>query len=141
VTTPLPLSPKGAGEPEGTFAYDAPTGRLTQDNNPAGGETNLSLTGVMTYNVTKTTALGRTTQFNVDNSVANMFSEATTEPDGTQLLHSIAQETQVSTTAPDGTVTATTRAGDPRFGMLSPVTSSSVTTPAGLVMQTSETAR
>ncbi len=65
-----------------SFSYDA-LGRLTLDQAPAGGSTTLSrVDGKQTYTVTRTTALGRTTTYKIDQLANGDERRTNTEPDG-----------------------------------------------------------
>ena len=119
------------------YSYDA-GGLLVQASDPAGGFQTFTHTDIATgYTVSKTTALGRTTQYKVerlsngDRKLTNTFpggasSELLIRPDGTEIL-----------TQRDGTVVTSMSGPDPRWGMQSPVTTSStITTPNNLSRQT-----
>ena len=108
-----------------TFIFD-PEGRLTRDAAPAGGTQDLvRVVTTNAFTVTRTTALARTTDFDVENLTGNVQRRTITAPDGTQ-----SQSTEnidagtTHITSSDGTISDTTLAPDPRFGIHSPVTAS-----------------
>jgi RHS repeat-associated protein len=123
------------------FAYDA-TGRLTKDVNPAGETVELlreDRSVLNDFRVTKKTALGRTTTYDMTLS-AGVRRRVTTDPAG--LVDTTTWGTDASTTsvAPDGVSTTILQGPDPRFGMISPKVRSSVTkTPGGLTRTVTST--
>ena len=121
------------------YTYDG-LGRLTQDSDSAGGSTTLSRTDSGSgYSVTTTTAVGRTSTFQVTTGV--LVEELTnTWPSGLQAtMTSLQQNGQLSekTTLPDGTATSVTLGPDPRFGLQTPVPLSGTLTLSNLTMTTS----
>ena len=119
------------------FTYDA-LGRLWMDENPAGGSKTLVRTDVSNgYTVDLTTALGRTTEYEVTQLPGGSKRRKVTQP---SLLSSEtitdASDTRIST-FPDGTTVTEVRTGDERFGMQAPI-ASSVTTQTGNPVKTRE---
>jgi RHS repeat-associated protein len=109
------------------FVYDTTSGRLLQDNNPAGSLQALARTERDTaYTVVRTTAMGRATKYRVDLLDSNDEQWDIEDPAGfiTRTLKR-RDGTQVST-LPDGTVITAIEGGDPRFGPASPYVSSLV---------------
>ncbi|MBI3963156.1 MAG: RHS repeat-associated core domain-containing protein [Deinococcus sp.] len=116
------------------FSYDT-LGRLLRDEDPAGGITTLARTDTADGSaVTLSTALGRTTTYQVENPPtggqrlvnalpSGLRTESEEGSDGTRMLR-----------LPDGTVTMLTLGPDPRWGMQSPLPQrQTTTTPGGLV--------
>jgi RHS repeat-associated protein len=120
------------------YAYDG-TGRLTKDSDPAGGSTTVSRTDSNSgYTVTTTTALGRTSTFQVTTGVpGEQFTN--TWPDGLQATMTNTQQNgqlSESTNLPDGTTTSSTMGADPRWGLQAPVPLSSTQMLGNLTMTT-----
>ena len=115
------------------FTYDA-LGRLVRDDDPAGGYQTLARTELENgYEVTRTTALGRTTTYRVENLSTGDKQMTNTFPDGTQTTSLSKTDGTQTTTTSDGTVTTVQQGPDPRFGMQSPnLKSMTVQTPGGL---------
>jgi RHS repeat-associated protein len=122
-----------------TFSYDQ-SGHLTSDQDPNGGVTNLSQNAVAgtSYTVTKTTSLGRTSNYIVTNGTQSQISQNTL-PDGT----SSTQQTGSGITelvSTDGTQTLSNQGPDARFGMEVPINSSrTITGSGGVTLQSSQT--
>src|SRR5262249_2497609 len=112
--------------------YDA-RGRLSQDNDAAGGATALSRTDAgQAYTVALTTVLGRTTTYQVVPLTTGDQRRVTTSPEGTQSQLHIGTDGGRQTTVPDGTTFNLVQGPDPRFGMQTPVlTAVTVATPGG----------
>jgi RHS repeat-associated protein len=126
-----------------TMTYDATTGRLTSDADPAGG--NQSLAYTLASTVTRST-LGDTGAYpqsyqttndtKGDEIRTNTFPTASTSatttigPDGSQTI-----------TLPDGTLIKTTLSPDPRFGLLAATTNTTTTLPVGGVSRVETVAR
>jgi len=120
------------------YSYDS-QGRLTLDSDPAGGSTTVSRTDSSTgYSVTTTSALGRTSTFQVTTGVpGEQFTN--TWPNGLQAtMTNLQQNGQLSenTALPDGTTTSSTMGPDPRWGLQAPVPLSGSTTLGNLTMTT-----
>lgn len=112
------------------FVYDA-TGHLTKDTDPVGGVINVArVENSSGYTVTKTTALGRASNYQT------AFSSATSQTaqqftniweNGLQATESDTQLTgqlTESVTLPDGTSHSMTKGPDPRWGIQSPIATS-----------------
>jgi RHS repeat-associated protein len=114
-----------------TVKYD-PLGRLALDTDAAGGFTNLARTDAdRSYTVSRTTALNRTTTYEIDNLTTGNERRANTFPDGTQTELLIGTDGSRKTTLADGTVVNLLQGPDPRFSMLTPLAKSvSITTGA-----------
>ncbi|HSD84645.1 MAG TPA: hypothetical protein VLG46_12335, partial [Anaerolineae bacterium] len=123
-----------------TFTYDS-DGRLIKDSDSANGFLTLARTDRGDgYNVTVTTALSRTTTYQVTRTVTGtqtrtnvllggLTSEMVSNADGTY-----------STRALDGTRITSTLGPDPRWGMLSPLTANAqLQTPGGLSLTLAST--
>ncbi len=113
-----------------TYIYDG-NGRLTKDSDPAGGfvSLNRSDTGAG-YNVTKTTASGRTTTYGVATGTPGEHF-INTWPSGLQATVSntpVGGQLSESTVLPDGTTATATQAPDPRWGLQAPIMSDSTLT-------------
>jgi RHS repeat-associated protein len=114
------------------ITYDT-QGRLVQDKDAAGGFQNLSHTeAAKTHTVTRTTALGRTTTYQLAELPTGDEQRTVTFPDSTQnqvLNQSNGKETLALR---NGTTLVTQQGPDPRFGMQAPLsTSRTFTTPGG----------
>jgi RHS repeat-associated protein len=116
-----------------SFAFDD-LGNLTKDTDPLGGSTTLARTEQENgYTVTATTALGRTSSYQVQVLPTRAVRRIMTTYSGATTTTLISADGSEQTTYSDGG-SITTRIGpDPRWGMLTPVTTSIVaTTPANL---------
>jgi YD repeat-containing protein len=116
------------------FQYTA-AGRLMRDADPAGGFTNLDrqATNRTDCAVTRTTALGHSTQYNVENLATGEERQTTTYPDGTQSVSIRGPDGRDRTTMPGGETMESLSAPDPRWNLMAPFgKSSTVTTPEGL---------
>ncbi len=123
------------------FTYDS-QGRLQRDEDPAGGFKTLTRAGTETnYTVTKTTALGRVTHYQVERLAGGGLRRLITAPDGTQSSIVLdAGQTRIHTRA-DGTVTTTAQGPDPRYGLPAAVPTTVMTTTPGGLTSTTTTAR
>jgi RHS repeat-associated protein len=109
-------SPRGGAH---TFTYDS-DGLLLTDADPAGGKTTLSRTGTAEkFTITRTTAEGRVTRFDVDNSVESNSQRTTTSPSGLPLTANLGSSQSINVQMPGMLVTGT-RTPHPQFGMASP---------------------
>src|SRR5207244_1637875 len=89
------------------------------------------------YTVTRTTALGRTTVYRVEEFDNGDIRLTTTDPSGAQNVALIGGDGIHTATLADGTTLKTVLAPDPRWSMLAPIAASQmVTTPGGLVQTT-----
>ncbi|MBI3205013.1 MAG: hypothetical protein HYZ29_25980, partial [Myxococcales bacterium] len=128
---------KSLTDPRGAttwFSYDA-VGRLSVDADPAGGSKTLGRVDLQTgWEVSHTTALGRTTTYRTERLPAGGQLRTQTFPDGTSSTLLRGNDDGVdSATLPDGTLAKASQALDPRFGLQSPVVSRTTRTPGGLV--------
>ena len=107
-----------------TYVYDG-DGRLTRGNDAAGGFHTLARTTTPNrFEVTRATALGRTTRYAVDSVPGGPQRRTITAPDATQVVtEERADAGTIMITDADGTVTNQTLGPDPRFGMQAPLTS------------------
>ena len=116
-----------------TNTYDT-NGRLIKDQDPAGGFKALARTDQANgWTVNLSTALNRTTTYQVENLPIGDLRRTVTEPTG--LLTTSVRQTNGTTTltAPDGTLTTQVQGPDPRFGMQAPLLKSlTVQTPLSL---------
>jgi RHS repeat-associated protein len=112
-----------------TIKYD-PLGRLALDTDAAGGFTTLARTDAdRSYTVSRSTALNRTTTYQIDNLTTGNERRANTFPDGTQAELLIGTDGSRKTTLADGSVINLLQGPDPRFSMLTPLAKSlSITT-------------
>jgi RHS repeat-associated protein len=119
------------------FTYDA-LGRLTKEQEPDGSAKTLARTETPNgYQVSVTTALGRTTTYAVARLATGAVQQTVTFPNGTQAVSVTGTDGSTTLTAADGTVTTVVLGPDPRFGMLAPLAASrTVTTPGGLTSTT-----
>ena len=106
-----------------TYTYDN-SDRLTKDSDPAGGFVSLSRTDTaLGYDVTMTTALGRTTTYQVATGTpgehftnilpSGLQATSSATPVGSQLVESMG--------LPDGTISNSTLSADPRWGLQAPL--------------------
>jgi len=113
------------------FTYDA-FGRLTRDENPAGGFKALSGVQAGSNTVTLTTALNRASTYLVESRADGSTRRVDTAPDGTQTELILGADARRTTTTPDGTITTLTQGPDPRFRMQAPILESlTVRLPSG----------
>ncbi len=119
------------------MTYDA-SGRLMRDTNAAGGFQHFVRTEIADgYEVTRTTALNRATQYRVEELSTGDQRQINTFPDGTQSQELHGTNGSRSTTQPDGTVFDLLEGPDPRFSMMVPIpTNQTVRTPSGLTTTT-----
>jgi RHS repeat-associated protein len=114
------------------FTYDA-LGRLQRDANAAGGSQTLARTEQANgYTATRTTALNRTTTYQVANLPIGDQQRTVTTPDGATTTTLTQTNGTILSTAPDGTVTTMVQGPDPRFGMQAPIVKSLTTASGGL---------
>ncbi len=115
------------------FTYDS-VGRLVLDEDPEGGSTTLSRTGITDdYTVTLTTELGRVTTYRVELLAAGGMRRTTTSPSGAVTVMVLATNGSEQTTYPDGSTLTLTMGPDPRWGMMAPIPSRVVMrSPAGI---------
>jgi|GEM_PF-336589 len=109
-------TPRGGAH---TFTYDS-DGLLLTDADPAGGKTTLARTGTAEkYTITRTTAEGRVTSFDVDNSAESNSQRTTTSPSGLRLTANLGSSQSINVQMP-GMIVTGNRAPHPQFGMASP---------------------
>ena len=116
-----------------TYTYND-QGFLTQAQDAAGGYQTLERSNLENgYEVTHTTALGRTTTYRVENLDTGEKRFTNTFPCGCPKERIIGTDGTQTTTGPDGTITTIVEGPDPRFRMQSPIVESmDVSTPGGL---------
>ena len=125
------------------FQYDA-LGRLEKDQNPVGGFTQLARTALAPsgnvesgFDVTKSSALGRTTVYRTEELTDGTTRVSVTSPTGLVTASLQGADGSRITTTPDGTVATATQGPDPRFTMQAPrLESLTVSTPGGLTSTT-----
>jgi YD repeat-containing protein len=118
---------------ETQFTYDA-LGRLLSDNDAAGGAQALSRTEAANgYRVSRSTALNRTTNYQVDFLTIGNRRQVNTFPDGTHSELLLETNGKRTTTVADGSVLSLLEGPDPRFGMQAPLPKSLTTTSGGLI--------
>src|SRR5262249_5686630 len=117
--------------------YDT-NGRLTQDTDAAGGFQHLTRTELANgYEVTRTTALGHTTDYRVETLATGVQQLTNTFPDGTQSQLLLGTDASRTTTLSDGTVLSLLEGPDPRFSMQAPLPATeTINTPGGLTATT-----
>ena len=123
-----------------TYQYDN-LGSLVHAADPAGGSQALSRTTLTNgYEVARTTALGRTTNYLTESLSTGGQRMLNTFPGGAMTEVVVGTDGSQTITYADGTVISTVQGPDPRFGMQAPVTTSTtVTTPGGLTSLTQRT--
>ncbi|MDE2179981.1 MAG: tandem-95 repeat protein [candidate division NC10 bacterium] len=124
------------------FTYDS-LGRLLKDQDPAAGFLALTRTegpSTNSYSVALTSALGRTSTFQVQQLSTGDERRVNTDPAGLQRTVLIKTDGTEQTTTPDGTISTRIETGDPRWGMMAPVPKSlTVATPGGLSLYSTST--
>ena len=124
------------------FTYDS-LGRLLKDQDPAGGFLALTRTEdpfARTYSVALTSALGRTSTFQVQQLSTGDERRVNTDPAGLQRTLLIKTDGTEQTTDPDRMISTRIDTGDPRWGMMAPVPKSlTVATPGGLTFSSTST--
>uniref|UniRef100_UPI00257FA850 PKD domain-containing protein n=1 Tax=Thiothrix sp. TaxID=1032 RepID=UPI00257FA850 len=120
-----------------TYEYD-PEGRLLKDHAPTGGGWTLARTQLdRGIEVSLISGEGRLEKFKAEYDTLGGRTRTNRSSDGLTTVSTESADGNLGLTLPDGTKLAVTQSPDPRFGMQSPYTgSSTLTTPAGLVMQT-----
>jgi RHS repeat-associated protein len=115
------------------FSYDS-GGRLLRDQDPVGGYQDFVRTDFDNgYEVTRTTATGRTTTYRVENLPTGKKHLVNTFPDNTQVETVFDTDGTSTNTFPDGSTTVMLNGPDPRWGMQSSLPQSlTITTPGGL---------
>lgn len=119
-------------------------GRLTRDENPAGGVKELARSDAPgSYRVQVSTAFDATrtlvSLFDVERLASGERVQTNTAADGTQEVVRFDASGTMSALSPDGTASTSTPWPDPRFGLQAPLLSTTVTLPSGLQMTTSHT--
>jgi YD repeat-containing protein len=125
------VTPRGG---EHTFTYDT-EGLLLTDADPAGGKTTLARAGTVDkYTITRTTAEGRVTTFDVDNTADSNSLRSTTSPSGLVLKANLGSDQSINVQMPGMSVTGA-RLPHPQFGMASPYGGNFVLkSPSGLTL-------
>jgi len=120
-----------------TFSYDG-LGRLTLDQAPAGVSTTLNrVDGLQTYTVTTTTALGRTSSYQIDQLSNGDEHRTNTEPSGLATSQVNGANAVDTIAYADGTTSSATLGPDPRWGVFAPIAkTTSVQTPGGKLLTT-----
>lgn len=127
------IDPRGTGY-EHSFSYDA-KGRLTNDQNPAGGFKTLARADTgNSYTVSVTTALGRVDTYRVDRLPTKDVRYTRTQADGTSEVRLVTPAGTRTFSRADGTTVTTSVAPDPRFGMQAPLSTVVTRTPGGNTM-------
>ena len=115
-----------------SFTYDA-FGLLTKDQDPAGGVKTLSRVEDTTgHTVTLTTALGRTSTYQVEHLATGAIRRTNSDLNGAHTIVLTNTDGTQTITQPDGMVITSTLGPDPRFGMQSPLVVNRVRTLPGL---------
>jgi RHS repeat-associated protein len=147
-STPLGLL-TGMTTPRGhsyAFGYEAATGHLLTDADPAGGSQTLAraelppdATRRLGHDVSTTTALGRVKGYRIEQLLGGDRRETSTAPDGTATTVLVGKNGTRALTDATGMTSTATLGADPRLGILAPVTTQAqVRTPAGRTRATSE---
>ena len=114
------------------YTYDD-RGRLTGDTDPLGGGWNLARDELDAgYQITMTSAEGRTTTYLQEPLTTGERQRTVLGPDGTTLVTHFGTDGVETTDRPDGAQTTRREEPDPRFGMITPLTVTETTTPGGL---------
>jgi RHS repeat-associated protein len=116
-----------------TFGYDD-LGLLQRDTDAVNGFSQLTRGGPPdAYSVGLSTAMGRTTTFQVLNSANGTEQQLITAPDGTQSRRAFSTTGTRSATAADGATASMTLGPDPRWAMNAPlIRTATLATPGGL---------
>ena len=117
-----------------TMSYD-PEGLLEVDADVVGGSHTLDRTDSgLQHTVTRTTALGRTTTYDVDPaSQGGSYVKTVTDPAGLQSTLTIRPSRDTYSALPDGTLVTSGEVADARFGLNgAPIPSRSTALPSGL---------
>jgi RHS repeat-associated protein len=119
-----------------TMGYD-PLGRLARDDDAAGGFQTLSRSEDPSgFTVTRTTALGRSTLYRVEQLPGGTIRRTVTAPSGTVTKRVAGRDGNQTTTNAAGSVTTLSLSPDPRFGMFARVPSSLTMTTGGITLTT-----
>ena len=112
--------------------YDT-LGRLALETDPAGGSTTLARTDAdRSYTASLTTALNRTTTYQVESQTTGNERRLTTFPDGTQTELLVGTDGSYKVSSADATTVNLLEGPDPRFSMQAPLPASLTTTTGGL---------
>jgi RHS repeat-associated protein len=135
-------------EPAHAFSYDTsgaePTGRLTRDQDPGGGDQSLSVAsttsnGVTTFEITKTMVQdvgSYVTKYDVSKDKTGLETRTNYLPGATTpAVETIAKDGTRTKTLPDGTTVTMVPHADPRYGMLSPTYKTTTTLPSPALSQ------
>ena len=120
-----------------TFAYNE-RGRLTRDTNAVGGFIALDRAELASgYVVTRTTALGRETTFEIETQPNGNVAFTTVTPNGAVSVSSVRNDGTQEVIQADGTVITVQFEPDPRWGMMAQTVPNITTlTPSGLTQTT-----
>jgi RHS repeat-associated protein len=119
------------------YTYDA-IGRLTKAEDPAGGSRTLTRTKISNgYEVSTTTALGRTTTYSVEKLSNGGLHLVVIFPEGTQTETLFGKDATTKVKYSDGTEQTLIRGPDPRFGMLVPLSRNYFITSGGVTLSLS----
>jgi RHS repeat-associated protein len=115
-----------------TMYYDG-SGRLIKDTNAAAGSQSFGRTDITNgHQVARTTGLGRTTTYRIEDLTTGDQRRTKLFPDGTQIITLNSTNGSHTTTLADGTVTTRIDGPDPRLGMLAAIPTSVTRTTGGL---------
>ena len=118
------------------YGYDA-DGRLTSASDGVGGsQALLRIASTGQYEVTRTTALNRATEYEVTEIPGGTERRRIVAPDGTSTaIEQFIPAARTVVTAADGTVVTNVATGDARFGLQAPfTTAASIRLPSGLTL-------
>lgn len=122
-----------------TYGHDA-QGRLESASDPSGGSESFARTSLVDgYQVTRTTALGRTSTYTVQKSATGDLNLTTTFANGTQSNYAVSKSREVVLNLSDGTLVVAQEAADARLGMQTPTLSSATVSSPGGVSYTQTT--
>lgn len=110
-------------------------GRLVKDIDAAGGTQSLTRTDFPSrqgFQTVRTTGLGRTTTYRVENFMAGGQRRRVIAPDGLTTETLKWPNGKTATATPDGTVITEVQGPDPRFGMQAPIITQATTQSGGL---------
>lgn len=124
-----------------TYTYDA-LGRLVKAQDPVGGYKEFTRTELANgFIVSLTTALSRTTSYQVERLTTGERRLIYTFPDGTRNQGIIGTNGSQTITYTDGTVASQVTSPDPRWGMMAPVRSSIIISTPGSLSSVVEVTR
>jgi RHS repeat-associated protein len=123
----------------GAHLYDS-IGHIIKDQHADGGSQTLArIDGSSGSTITSTTAMNRTTSYQLQNQPDGSTSFSVTDPSGGVNAQQTAKNGTVDSTKSDGTSTTALAAPDPRFEMQAPITQNATfSTPGGLTSTTQQ---